>query len=465
MAGPAAAGATEFEGKLASFVRENRLYAGVAAVVHGDELAWSGAYGLADAASGRQASAGDLFRIASITKTVTGTAILQLRDAGTLDLDEPATRWLPELTGSASGDGMRAVTIRRLLSHESGLASQPPGTDFLAESPVYEGAAGRTLARAAEICTAIPPSHQPKYSNLGYELLGEIVQRASGVPYPQYVAERILAPLGMTSTAFEPLGPELAAGCVTGYSPRVFSDELAPAPSMPPLWAEGGLWSAAGDLARWLSFQLSAYAGEPGEAAEPPVLAAATLREMHKPRYLGDEEWSYAIGISWMAVRKEKVTWIHHSGGLPGFTSLACFDRATRVGAIALLNGSGPVDDLAFGLGTMARELVQAAPPGPARLPAPVPDDLRPLLGLYVPPDQSWQTRIEWRDGKLMFVEGDSPAERIVLERGREPGTFSVAPGSALAGEPVVFHRGPGGAVISMELSIGTMLRLGPVTG
>ncbi len=233
MAGSVADGAAEFEAKLASFVRENRLYGAVAGVVHVDQLAWSGGAGFADMAAGRPAGQDVLYRVASITKTFTGTAIMQLRDAGKLDLDDPVVKWLPELADSATPETIGGVTIRRLLSHESGLVSEPPGTDFMAGQPSYQGVAARSLERVSEIFTAVPPNTQLKYCNLGYQLLGELVSRISETPYPQYVAEQILAPLGMASTGFEPLAPELASRCAVGYAGRAFSDELAIAPSMP----------------------------------------------------------------------------------------------------------------------------------------------------------------------------------------------------------------------------------------
>src|SRR5271165_5963655 len=102
MTGPVVAGAHEFEAKLAAFVKESRLYGAAAGVVHGDEVAWYGGAGFADAVARRRSSADTLYRIASITKTFTGTAIMQLRDAGKLDLDDPAVKWIPELAGSAS---------------------------------------------------------------------------------------------------------------------------------------------------------------------------------------------------------------------------------------------------------------------------------------------------------------------------------------------------------------------------
>lgn len=166
MAGPVAAGAEQFEAALASFVKDNRLYGAAAGIVHRDELAWSGGAGFADAAAGRPAASDVLYRIASITKTFTGTAIMQLRDAGELDLDDPVVRWIPELSGSASPATIGTVTIRRLLSHESGLVSEPPGTDFAASEPRYEGVLVRNLERVTEIFTAVPPNTQLKYCNL-----------------------------------------------------------------------------------------------------------------------------------------------------------------------------------------------------------------------------------------------------------------------------------------------------------
>lgn len=466
MTAPVAGGADQFEAKLGSFVKENRLYGAVAGLVHGGELVWSGGAGFADLAARRPSGPDVLYRIASITKTFTGTAILQLRDAGKLDLDDTVVKWIPELARSGSPATIGGVTIRRLLSHESGLVSEPPGTDFIAAQPQYQGVMARNLERVGEFFTAVPPNTQLKYSNLGYQLLGEVVSRVGEMPYPQYVAERILTPLRMFGTGFEPLDPALAERCAVGYSARAFSDELAVAPSVPPVWAEGGLWSSVADLGRWLSFQLDAHPGQPGsdgEVAESPVLSAATRRQMHKPRYLSDEEWTSAWGVTWYAVRKDDVTWVQHSGGIPGFMSTACFDRASKVGAIVLVNGEADPSTLAMTLGAQARELAEAAPPRLAA-PTPTPAELRPLLGLYAPADLSFLYRIEWRDGTLALVQGDGPGRCMPLERSSENGGFVIAPGFRQSGEPLVFQRRADGTVISMRMGDGLLVRVAPVT-
>jgi CubicO group peptidase (beta-lactamase class C family) len=194
-------------------------------------------------------------------------------------LDDPAVAYLPELRKAVSPfAAIETVTIRRMLSHESGLATEPPGTDW--SVPLYQGAPEVTLAQAGDIVLTLPPNRQHKYSDIAYQLLGEIVTRVSGTPYPLYVQESILDPLSMSATAFEPLEQRLLDRRATGYDWRTVSDQLDPAPAMSPVWAEGGLWSCADDMARWLSFQLRAYRQL---SADSSVLSAASLREMHKP--------------------------------------------------------------------------------------------------------------------------------------------------------------------------------------
>ena len=291
-----AAGGSQFEAALTSFVTDNRLPGGVAGVVYGDELAWSAGAGFADLAARRAADPAMLYAIASITKTFTGTAIMQLRDAGRLDLDDPAVAWLPELRQAVSPFGpIEGVTIRRMLSHESGLPAEPPGTDWAV--PAYQGDPEQTLRRAGEIAVTLAPNAQHKYSDLAYQLLGAIVTRVSGIPYADYMQDAILRPLGMAATGFA----GWPGRCATGYDWRALSDELNPAPAMPPAGAEGGLWSCVEDLATWLSFQLRAHRDLP---APSPVLSAASLRLMHRPRYLAGDGWAEAWGISWCATRQ-----------------------------------------------------------------------------------------------------------------------------------------------------------------
>jgi CubicO group peptidase (beta-lactamase class C family) len=449
-----AAGAAELDAALNRFVTRNGLPGAAAGVVVGDELAWAAGAGFADLGAQVASDPGTLYRIASITKTFTGTAVMQLRDGGQLDLDDPAVKYLPELRGAVSPfAAIEAVTIRRMLSHESGLATEPPGTDW--SVPAYQGDPQLTLARPGDIAAMLPPNVQHKYSDLAYQLLGEIVSRVSAIPYPRYMRELILDPLGMSATGFEPLGGPLPSRRAAGYSRRPFSDELDLEPAFPPVWAEGGLWSSVQDLARWISFQLRAYTGP---AAASPVLAAASLREMHKPRYLADDDWTSAWGISWCADRRDDVSWIQHSGGLPGFTTSVCFDPRQQVGAIVLHNGPSFTAEIARELAVTARRLAGSAP---SVAPMPAPAGYRPLLGLYARGGLGGGVlSLQWQAGKLVFGIPEIPSWQLALEPTSNPDVFTAGPGSDLSGENVIFRRHDDGRVTSVLLVQGTYLRL-----
>ena len=453
--------ADRYEAHAATFVKEHRLPGAALGVLEDGELVWSGSVGFADLATGRRPDESSLYRIASITKTFTGTAVMQLLAAGRLQLDDQAVSFLPEL-GRASRRfaPIEGVTIRRLLSHESGLRSDPLGTDWAV--PRYEGDVDATLAQVEEIAAVIPPNRQWKYSNLGYQLLGEIVARVSGIPYVDYVISNILQPLGMASTSFEPLPRHLADRVATGYIGRAFSDELDVAPVMPPVFAEGGLWSCVEDLSRWLKLQLGAHGDVAvAEHATGGVLGARDLREMHKARYLADDDWTRAWGISWSAVRANDVIWVQHSGGLPGYRTNVCFDPRSGVGAIALINGAGDAAALAIGLAGIAREGARAKAPELSRPPA-MPPRYRPLLGAYRGLDMSFF--LEWRDGELTCVNPEDPTWRPTLAATDDDDSFLVGPGYRESGERVTFERLPDGRVASANLTAHTVRRQDDVT-
>jgi hypothetical protein len=193
--------------------------------------------------------------------------------------------------------------------------------------------------------------------------------------------------------------------------------------------------------------------------SDSPILSSATLRTMHKPRYLQDELWTRAWGITWYGVRRNDVIWIQHSGGWDGFITDVCFDPITKVGAVALLNGVGDAPTLAMDLGTIARTSLASRAPEITPSEA-TPEEYRSLLGVYLDSEYGELVQVEWRDAKPMVVSPTDPAYKVTLLKGDLPDTFIVGPGIRPSGETCTFQRRADGRVVSMYLAVGTFRRL-----
>ncbi len=201
---------------LGAWVESRMAYQGLPGIslgiVYDRDLIWSRGFGFADVDTRVATTPRTVYRIASITKLFTSTAILQLRDAGALQLDDPVERHLPwfRLRGMAP-DGV-PITIRHLLTHTAGLpreAGFPYWTDD--HFPSREEVA----ARLPEQETAYPAEVKWKYSNLGIALAGEIVAAASGMACEEWIQQHVTGRLGMRDTAFvltEPQRGRLATG-------------------------------------------------------------------------------------------------------------------------------------------------------------------------------------------------------------------------------------------------------------
>jgi CubicO group peptidase (beta-lactamase class C family) len=313
-------------------------------IVIDGELAHSGSMGTRETASKAPVDADTVFRIASMTKSFTAMAILSLRDAGKLSLDEPAERYVPELTALTypTSDSPR-ITIRHLLSHSAGFPEDNPwGDQQLRVSAVDM----RRMIRGG-----IPFSNAPgltyEYSNYGFAILGAIVARVSGRSYNDYVTANILRPLGMTSTTFEPAKVD-AGRLAHGYR---WQDERW---SEEPLLADGafgamgGMLTSVRDLSRYVGALLNAW--PPRDDPESGPIRRSSLREMQQmARFAGATSGRDASGATQMTASGygyglrvfQTCTFRHavaHGGGLPGFGSIMQWLPEYGVGIIAFGN-------------------------------------------------------------------------------------------------------------------------------
>ena len=373
-----------------------RLPSVSAAVFRGGEVVWSEAVGLADVEQRVEATTDHQYAIASITKTFTAASVLQLRDAGRLELDDPLSRHLPE---AAQG----TPTLRRMLAHASGLQREPPGEVW--ETLRFPGEE-ELLATLEDAEQVLPPASAWHYSNLAFALLGHVVARVSGMPFHGYVEERLLRPLGLERTRWGP-GPEAALP----YFVEPYSDAVRREPvlELGGKGGESGLYSTVGDLARWGSFL-----SEPDES----VLSAASVAEMHALQVMAEADWTLGWGLGIELWRRGERIFGGHTGGFPGFLSMLLYSRSDRLGAVLLTNSSRWSKLSETGVDLAEAALEELAPELEPWTPAePPPDEILPLLGRWW--SEGDETIFSWRRGKLEARLAGAPAER-------EPSVFEA---------------------------------------
>ena len=289
--------------------------------------------------------AGTVFRIASMTKSFTAATVLGLRDEGALRLDDLAQDYVAELRDLRlpSTDSPRP-TIRNLLTMTAGFPTDDAWGDRQQSLDPAEFAA---LLRDGGVRLGWAPGTRFEYSNLGYALLGKVIEAVTGAAYADAVRGRILAPLGLAATGFEAgeFDPEtLARGYqrgAAGWTELPFDGHGAFAPM-------GGIFSTVADLARWSAGFAAAFPARDG-ADDGHPLGRATRREMQLPQlaivgwptgsYPDASTLSYGFGLF---VEEGPVfgTMVQHSGGYPGFGSQMRWHPATGTGAVVLGNGT-----------------------------------------------------------------------------------------------------------------------------
>lgn len=415
-----------------------------AAIVHDQELAWSGGFGLADIAGKQAAEADTIYGICSISKLFTGVAVMQLRDQGKFDLDDPLSELLPWFNLEQAHDDSPAITLRAVLSHSAGLPRESDypywmGPDF--DFPSSE----KIRNKLAEQATLYPADRYFQYSNLGLSLAGEVIAEQSGQDYDRYIRKNILQPLGMadTDTGFpaDAREPRVA----TGYSFPGREQELK---VMPRYDARGitpaaGFASTAVDLGKFASWQFRLLDGTNDE-----VLKANTLREMQRVQWL-DWDWGTARGLAFGVYRVGGRTLTGHAGDCPGFNTRLFLDPLSKV-AVAMMANRNRVDvdgyaaaifDIVDGAGTVDQE--------------PQADNLDDYIGSYdLSPWDGEEMVFRWKDGlAVISVPTMSPMDSLTLLKHVDGDRFqTVRDDDSEPGHEIRFVRGDNGDVTHMRV-------------
>jgi CubicO group peptidase (beta-lactamase class C family) len=321
------------------------------------------------------------YRMGSITKTFTAALVLQARDDGLLALDD---RLDAHLDVPAHGD----LTLRRMLSHLSGLQREPVGE-------VWESLQGPDLATMLrdlpDAESVLRPQERWHYSNLAFALLGQVVARVRGATWEQALTERLLEPLGLLRTTCSPTAPVARGYSADPYADRLLAEPLFPGNAFAPA-AE--LWTTTTDLGRWASF----WADPDAE-----VLSPATVAEMTHLHAMADlEHWTLGWGLGLMLHRSGDRLLIGHDGAMPGFLASMVVHRGSGLAVVVLTNTgrSAEPGGLALELAGMVldEQLDEAGDDDQPWAPrGAVPADVEALLGTWW--SEGTEYALSWRGG------------------------------------------------------------------
>ena len=346
------ADAVAYAGEWLAYLQKSLHIPGlVVAVRHEDDVVLSRAYGAADVERRQTMRTDHIFRIASHSKTFTATAVMLLAERGALSLDDRLSRWLVWLDDGPGGPG--AIRIRHLLSHSGGVIRDGLDAGWWDLRLPFHDAESLQAAVRSE-----PPvysaSERFKYSNIGYSLLGAVIEAASGTPYNEFVRAEICDRLGLRSTGPEP-DDSVTDRLATGYSSRRFGQERVPFPRLDTraMSAATGFYSTAEDLCRY---------GAAHFMGNEELLSDESKREMQHEawRVEGPETRHYALGFNVAEVGGRRT--IGHGGGFPGFITYTCIDPVDRLVVSVLTNAiDGPAQTLATGILKLINRATEAS--------------------------------------------------------------------------------------------------------
>ena len=322
-------------------------------------IVYSKAFGLADGPPRRAATPDGIYHFWSVTKLFTATAVMQLVEDGKLNLDDPVTKYLPSFSTISKSSAAAVITVRQLLDHTSGMKNLAP-TDLVRWIHHLDDAAVNQTALVTEKLQpyrtlANEPGRFGAYSNAGYIVLGAVIESAAGQPYEDFVRQRILQPLGLTSTDFV-YRDDLRARAVTGthplfhfYTPllllthhnwfsnwvrRIANHRMWLEPLYTDYTGPTGLIGTAGDLAR---FGQACLAG--GELDGHRILNAETVATMLDDGYGGntgpDKE---RMGLGWHWWNDAPIPFKGHGGEGPGFGAQLAIFPAQQMVIVVLAN-------------------------------------------------------------------------------------------------------------------------------
>ncbi|MBA3400222.1 MAG: beta-lactamase family protein [Acidimicrobiia bacterium] len=408
------------------------------AILHGDDVVASHAFGAADLTSGEPLTTDDRFRIASHSKTFTATAIHALAERGELRLDDRVASLVSDLDRTPIGE----VTLRELLGHGGGVVRDGWRADHWQLSYAFPDTA-RLVELASDRADVLARNDRFKYSNVGYSVLGLVVEAVTGETYAAHVQRQLLDPLGLSATTadLDPQDSSATAAMATGHSAIAFGGERIPIDPIATgaMAPATGFVSTASDIVRWVAAHFF---------GDERILSDDSKRVMQRTEWqvAGSAGSEYALGFGVTKINDRRL--LGHGGGFPGHITHTLFDPHDRIAASVLTNAiDGPAQ---MYVATVFRLIDLALGAAASETPAVAPDVASRFTGRFA---NLWGVSdVVDLGGRLHLLDptvGDPTADPIRLDVADELTTLRItdSPGYAAPGEELVYTRDDDGAV------------------
>lgn len=427
---------TTLEEMLESVYRQKQLPGMSTVLVYDQEIAWSKSWGYANLDTYEPVDLQTVFDAGSIVKMLTDTMMMQLRDAGKLNLDDPIERTLPSFRLKSSR-GEPPPTFRQVAGHISGVPREPGYTINAAGLPALPPVE-EVLDRVQSMDFIYPPMTGMHYSNLAVYILGHALSHIAGQPYKSYVQQHILEPLGMDLSGWE-FSPAMQAHRAQKYIPLYgdkprgkaigmdFGDTGAPG---------GGFSTSVRDLARFMMFQF-----HDGSDFRQQILSHYTLQEMRLPVW--SEPWG-GTAIGWFLGRTAGHKTISHGGSAPGCSAALRLCPDLKLGFALMMNEmnfmENALSEQALGIVIPAFEKALAEQHPPVSRP-PLPEGAGSWAGFYTTPADAWHARVQVEGQAMKAVLGYAGQDLLTFDLLPDGASIYTIKGSSFDGEKVSFEH------------------------
>jgi CubicO group peptidase (beta-lactamase class C family) len=373
------------------------------ALVDDQQIVWSKGFGFADPVKKIPATAETVYRVGSVSKLFTDIAVMQLVEPGKLDLDAPITRYLPDF--KPRNPFGKAVTLRQLMSHRSGLVREPPVGNYFETT---EPSLAQTIASLNNTELVYAPETRTKYSNAGIATVGYVLERLEKRPYPKYVKTAVLDPLEMTHSGLEPTA-ELKKGLAKAYMWTLDGRTFEAPTFQMGIDPSGSLYTTVNDLSRFMS---ALFAG--GRGSKGSILKPETLEQMWTPQYAeAGQKAGYGMGFAISEMNGHRM--VGHGGAIYGFATQLSALPDDRLGVVVVTtkDAANAVTTRIANAALNAMLAVRQGKPIPQpEITSPLdPAIARQIAGRYVSGDKGFDLTETAGKLSLLSIDGGFPAE------------------------------------------------------